>query len=131
MKRTHSEIRFMFNPAPDCEFSQARRTPRLSYNKVLIFKERKEHTFNAIWIMTVYSSFFVIRPSFIFHHCFLFRYCNFIAKCTRVEVRYLRTIIYCFAIANYTKTMNVGRSTSWTVAGGRRNSAALNRHVLD
>ena len=132
-EKMHLEIRFMINRAPQFVFSQACRTSRLSYNKVLIFKQRKEHTFNAIWIMIVYSSFFVMRPNFIFHHCFLFQYCrcNFITKCTQVEVRYLRTIIYCFAIANYTKTMNLGCSTSWTVAGRGRNSTASNRHVLD
>lgn len=124
---------FQDQPGAAFGLSQACRNSQLFYNKVLIFKQRKEHTFNAIWIMIIYSSFFMIQPNFIFHHCFLFQYCrcNFITKCTQVEVRYLRTIIYCFAIANYTKTMNLGCSTSWTVAGRGRNSTASNRHVLD
>ena len=44
---------------------------------------------------------------------------------------YLGTIIYCFPITNSTETMNVGCSTSRTVAGRRWNSYASIRHVLE
>ena len=95
--------------------------------KDLTLKKRKRlYTINAIF--TVSYSFFVIEPFFNFpfhwYHCFLLGscWCNYITECTRVEMRYLRTIIYCFAIANYTETMNMSRLMSRTVASGRWNS---------
>ena len=45
-------------------------------------------------------------------------------------MRYLRMTSYCFVIANFTETMNVGRLMSRTVAGGRWNSCTSSRHVL-